>query len=91
MKLERGEEHLEAYRGQPLWKYLREWRKMNDLPQIEVARRAGVSLPTYILWETGGTKLPNEKNLRKLEEVTGLPLRYLLGLEDTKEGGGRKK
>lgn len=45
-------------------------RKELKLTQIEVAIACSVSVPTYRLWEMGGTK-PNTDNLIKLKDVLG--------------------
>lgn len=47
---------------------IKDRRKAMGLTQIELAQRAGVSVPTYRLWEAGGTK-PNKENEKRLIEA----------------------
>lgn len=47
---------------------LKQHRKRMNLTQTEVARKVGVSLTSYQLWERDVSK-PNEENLKKLKEV----------------------
>jgi len=49
---------------------IRTRRRQLGLTQIEVAIACSVSVPTYRLWEAGGTK-PNTDNLIKLKDVLG--------------------
>ena len=41
------------------------------MTQVEVAKKVGVSLSTYLLWERGAGK-PNEENMKKLKKVLKL-------------------
>jgi transcriptional regulator with XRE-family HTH domain len=43
-------------------------RKELGFTQIEVAKKVGVSLTSYQLWERGVSK-PNEENMKKLERA----------------------
>ncbi len=49
-------------------KDLKKTRQELGMTQVEVARKVGVSLSTYLLWERGAGK-PNEDNAKKLEKV----------------------
>jgi transcriptional regulator with XRE-family HTH domain len=49
-------------------KNLKTERKAMEMTQIEVAKKVGVSLTTYQLWERGVSK-PNEENLVNLKKV----------------------
>lgn len=49
---------------------IREQRKKLGLSQTEAAKRIGVSLSAYLLWERGAGN-PNEVNLQRLNEVLG--------------------
>jgi|AntAceMinimDraft_17_1070374.scaffolds.fasta_scaffold60776_3 DNA-binding XRE family transcriptional regulator len=54
-----------------LWQKLRRLRRGKlDLTQMEVAQKLGVSLQTFIYWETGKVK-PKAENLVKLVELFG--------------------
>ena len=53
-----------------LWQKLRQIRRAKDLTQKEVAKRLGVSLTTFIYWETGKVK-PKAENLVKIVELFG--------------------
>jgi transcriptional regulator with XRE-family HTH domain len=44
---------------------LKELREKKKMTQIEVAKKIGVCLAAYRLWEAGGGK-PNEENYQKL-------------------------
>jgi transcriptional regulator with XRE-family HTH domain len=46
-------------------------RKEKGLSQGEIAKRVGVTLMSYQIWERGHGK-PNEENLVKLKEVLGV-------------------
>ena len=50
---------------------LKEIRTEKGLTQADVARKVGVSLAGYLLWERGVGK-PNEENMKKLKEVLKL-------------------
>lgn len=64
---------------------LREARKSKGLTQIEVAKHLGVNQNTYSYWENGKTKIDNE-SLKKLADLFGVTVDYLLGREETKKG-----
>jgi DNA-binding XRE family transcriptional regulator len=54
-----------------LWQKLRKIRRGKlDLTQMEVSKRLGVSLQTFIYWETGKVK-PKPENLVKIVELFG--------------------
>lgn len=50
---------------------LKQRRKELGLTQIEVAKRVGVALMTYQLWEKGVGQ-PKPENLEKLNKVLGV-------------------
>lgn len=56
------------------WERIKWARVRLEMTQIEVAREVGVALPTYILWERGGTKMPHKDHRSKLEEVLRISL-----------------
>ena len=47
---------------------IKELRKSNGLTQVDVAKKVGVSITTYQLWERGVGK-PTPENLEKLKKV----------------------
>ena len=47
---------------------LKEYRINENLSQIKMASKLGVSLNTYILWERG-VMTPNPKNQEKIDEL----------------------
>ena len=47
---------------------LKKQRQQLGLTQVEVARKVGVSLSAYLLWERGAGK-PNAENKEKLKKV----------------------
>lgn len=47
---------------------IKQWRKKNNVTQIELAKETGVSLTTIQLWERAVTT-PNEENLEKLQNA----------------------
>jgi transcriptional regulator with XRE-family HTH domain len=49
-------------------KDLKKKREKLGLTQVEVARKVGVSLSGYLLWERGAGK-PNAENKEKLKKV----------------------
>jgi len=49
-------------------KDIKKKREKLGLTQVEVARKVGVSLSGYLLWERGGGK-PNAENEEKLKKV----------------------
>jgi SOS-response transcriptional repressor LexA len=53
-------------------------RHRMGLSQNELSDKIGVSLRTVQLWEAG-TSLPQPKKMRKLSDVTGQPIPWLLG------------
>ena len=52
-------------------KNLKKIREQNGLTQMEVARKVGVSLTGYRLWENDVSQ-PNPENLKKLKKVLGI-------------------
>ena len=50
---------------------LKELRVERGLTQADVARKVGVSLTAYLVWERGVGN-PNEENMQKLKEVLAL-------------------
>lgn len=51
-------------------KTLKERREALDITQMEAAKRIGVSLSSYRMWEYEVSK-PNEENQKKLDKVLG--------------------
>ena len=47
---------------------LKQVREEKELTQVELAKKVGVSIATYLNWERGVGK-PNDKNMEKLIEV----------------------
>lgn len=58
-----------------------EQRKLNRLTQREVAKRLGISQPSYIRYENG-TAEPSLENLVKLADLFDVSVDYLLGRTD---------
>ena len=52
---------------------LKKLRKENELTQMDLAVKVGVSLTSVRMWEKGVSE-PKEENRRKLEEVLGVDL-----------------
>ncbi len=50
---------------------LKELREAKKMTQVEVAKKVGVCLAAYRLWESGGGK-PNRENYEKLLEIFGV-------------------
>lgn len=47
---------------------LKQVREEKELTQVELAKKVGVSIATYLNWERGVGK-PNDENMEKLIEV----------------------
>ena len=58
-----------------------EQRKLNRLTQREVAKRLGISQPSYIRYENGKAE-PSLVNLVKLADLFDVSVDYLLGRTD---------
>lgn len=58
-----------------------EQRKLNRLTQREVAKRLGISQPSYIRYENGKAE-PSLENLVKLADMFDVSVDYLLGRTD---------
>ena len=58
-----------------------EQRKLNRLTQREVAKRLGISQPSYIRYENGKAE-PSLENLVKLADLFDVSVDYLLGRTD---------
>ena len=58
-----------------------EQRKLNRLTQREVAKRLGISQPSYIRYEKGKAE-PSLENLVKLADLFDVSVDYLLGRTD---------
>lgn len=67
---------------------IRQERKRNRLTQEELAAQMGVSIKTLQRWETE-ERSPRTKELKKLSEILGTSVEYLMGeaveKEDTNE------
>lgn len=63
---------------------LYEFRSRLKLSQEEVAERIGVSRVTYTRYENG-TSEPTARNAVKLAHLFGLPIEYLLCMDDIPE------
>lgn len=59
----------------------REAREASGYQQKEVALTLGVSKQTLSYWETGG-RSPSKENIVKLAEMYGVPVAYLMGVEE---------
>ena len=57
---------------------LKQIRKDRRLTQEELASFLGINRSSYALYETG-SRVPHDKNLRKIAEVLGVTTDYLLG------------
>ncbi len=70
-------------------------RKEKGLTQLELAEAVRVSRQAVSKWELGGA-IPSIENLRKLSELFGVPINYLINEESKrpvcleKEGENRK-
>ena len=49
-------------------KTLKEYRKKNELTQVQMAKLLNVTANTYRNWEQGANE-PNEENLIKIQEL----------------------
>lgn len=54
------------------------------LNRSQFVRALGVAYSTVLHWEHGRTR-PNTDNLRRISEITGLPMSALLGSEKTEQ------
>lgn len=57
---------------------IRAARRAANLSQVEAAERAGVSQPTWSVWETG-KQLPEVESLRRIAAALGTTVAVLLG------------
>ena len=57
-----------------------EQRKLNHLTQKQVAEVLGISQPSYIRYENGGSE-PSLENLVRLADLFDVSVDYLLGRE----------
>lgn len=55
-------------------------REQNDMTMEELAERVGVKHPAVFKWEHGMNN-PSMKNARKLADVFGVSMEYLMGYE----------
>jgi len=55
---------------------LKSWRTTANMDAESAAKLAGVSLPTWSRWETGGRKVPAER-VPALSRLTGVPMHEL--------------
>lgn len=55
---------------------LKTWRTEAQMDAENAAKLAGVSLPTWSRWETGGRKVPAER-VPSLAKLTGIPMHQL--------------
>ncbi len=62
------------------YRTLREWREASQLTQSEAAGLVGLQQSQWSQYERG-EHVPRKLMLRKLREVTGVPLEVLAGLE----------
>lgn len=56
---------------------IKKYRKLNKLTQEELAEKVGMSKTTIVFWEKG-TREPQNKELKKLSELFGVPVDILL-------------
>lgn len=57
---------------------LLEQRKLNNMTQTQVANFLGISQPSYIRYENGGSE-PSFENLVKIADLFDVTIDYLLG------------
>ena len=57
---------------------LLEQRKLNSMTQTQVANFLGISQPSYIRYENGGSE-PSFENLVKIADLFDVTIDYLLG------------
>lgn len=57
---------------------LLEQRKLNNMTQTQVANYLGISQPSYIRYENGGSE-PSFENLVKIADLFDVTTDYLLG------------
>ena len=63
---------------------LKKLRKQEQLTQVDVAEKLGISQPAYASWERG-VKKPTQENLVKIAQILNVSVDYLVGNSDNTE------
>ena len=63
---------------------IRQQRKLSNISQEELSKRAGVSLKTVQRWESG-ERSPRFEEINKLADSLNVPISYLVNSDDTTE------